>query len=368
MCRGCVDTTSCDGVTHRLQYAVRTSRPDCLAHSRTRKRGTWRKPLLVHGQAIPATDTVPDPQDRATDRRRHQDHLHRHLRLGPASPRRLHADHGDRRRPRPRADGRRRRGRKRRSPSLKKGDRVVVPFTISCGTCFFCQKTLFSRCDNSNPNAKIAAAAMGHSPAGLFGFSHMLGGYAGGQAEYLRVPYADVGPLKIESGPAGREGAVPLGHLPDRLHGRRERRASSRATRSPCGAAGRSPSSRSRAARGCSGRAGVIAIDRVPERLEMAEAREGRDDQLRQGVVYDTAPGDDQGRGPDRCIDAVGCEAHAAGTIDAVAGQGEGARSDGGTDRRTSCARRSCAAARGARSRSRASTSGSRTRSRSGRS
>src|SRR5690349_5898918 len=82
---------------------------------------------------------------------------------------------------------------------LKKGDRVVVPFTISCGDCFFCKKTLFSCCDRSNPNAELARKAMGHSPAGLFGFSHMLGGFPGGQAEYLRVPYADIGPLKIES-------------------------------------------------------------------------------------------------------------------------------------------------------------------------
>jgi threonine dehydrogenase-like Zn-dependent dehydrogenase len=83
--------------------------------------------------------------------------------------------------------------------NLRRGDRVVVPFTIACGECFFCKKTLFSCCDVSNPNAEIARKLMGHSPAGLFGYSHMLGGYAGGQAEYLRVPYADVGPIKIES-------------------------------------------------------------------------------------------------------------------------------------------------------------------------
>src|SRR3954469_19198992 len=80
---------------------------------------------------------------------------------------------------------------------LKKGDRVVVPFTISCGTCWFCERQMFSLCDNSNPNAEIARQAMGQSPAGLLGYSHMLGGYAGGQAEYLRVPYADVGALVV---------------------------------------------------------------------------------------------------------------------------------------------------------------------------
>jgi threonine dehydrogenase-like Zn-dependent dehydrogenase len=84
--------------------------------------------------------------------------------------------------------------------NLRVGDRVVVPFTISCGDCFFCKKQLFSLCDTSNPNAEIARKAMGHSPAGLLGYSHMLGGFPGGQAEYLRVPFADVGPLKIPDG------------------------------------------------------------------------------------------------------------------------------------------------------------------------
>jgi threonine dehydrogenase-like Zn-dependent dehydrogenase len=82
---------------------------------------------------------------------------------------------------------------------LNVGDRVVVPFTIACGTCYFCQKGLFSLCDTSNPNADLARKAMGQSPAGLFGYSHMLGRFTGGQAEFLRVPFADVGPLKIPS-------------------------------------------------------------------------------------------------------------------------------------------------------------------------
>src|SRR5204863_605478 len=82
---------------------------------------------------------------------------------------------------------------------LKRGDRVVIPFCISCGGCWFCQRQLFSLCDVSNPNREMAKKAMGQSPAGLFGYSHLMGGFSGGQAEYLRVPYADVGPLKIES-------------------------------------------------------------------------------------------------------------------------------------------------------------------------
>ena len=82
---------------------------------------------------------------------------------------------------------------------LKVGDRVVVPFTISCGDCFFCKRGFFSGCERSNPNHKTAEKLWGHSPAGLFGYSHVLGGFPGGQAEYLRVPYADVGPIKVPS-------------------------------------------------------------------------------------------------------------------------------------------------------------------------
>src|SRR5437763_6980245 len=81
--------------------------------------------------------------------------------------------------------------------NLQKGDRVVVPFPIACGGCFSCQHGMFSLCENSNPNAWMAEKLFGHSPAGLFGYSHMLGGYAGGQAEYARVPFADVGPIKV---------------------------------------------------------------------------------------------------------------------------------------------------------------------------
>lgn len=84
--------------------------------------------------------------------------------------------------------------------NLKVGDRVVVPFVISCGHCWFCQQGLYSACDTTNPNAPAAAKIMGQAPAGLFGYSHLLGGYAGGQAEYLRVPHADIGPIKIPDG------------------------------------------------------------------------------------------------------------------------------------------------------------------------
>ena len=103
--------------------------------------------------------------------------------------------------------------------NLSIGDRVVVPFPIACGNCAACASGLWSLCENSNPNAWMAEKLWGHSPAGLFGYSHMLGGYAGGQAEYARVPFADVGPLKIPEG-LSDEQVLFLGYFPDRLHGR----------------------------------------------------------------------------------------------------------------------------------------------------
>src|SRR5205823_4160301 len=84
--------------------------------------------------------------------------------------------------------------------ALRPGDRVIVPFTIACGRCWFCQQQLWSACDNSNPNAWMAEALYGHAGSGLFGYSHMMGGYAGGQAELVRVPFADVGPFKVPAG------------------------------------------------------------------------------------------------------------------------------------------------------------------------
>jgi threonine dehydrogenase-like Zn-dependent dehydrogenase len=200
---------------------------------------------------------------------------------------------------------------------LKLGDRVVVPFTISCGECFFCKKGLFSCCDTSNPNAEMAQKAMGHSPAGLFGFSHLLGGFPGGQAEYLRVPYADVGPLKIESDLPDEQvlflsDIFPTGYM----------------AAENCGI----ESGDTVAVWGCGpvgqfaiqsawmlGAGRVIAIDRVKERLKMAEEH-GKAETINfeQHKVYDRLQELTQGRGPDRCIDAVGCEAHAAGFLGSV--------------------------------------------------
>lgn len=201
--------------------------------------------------------------------------------------------------------------------NLQPGDRVVVPFTISCGDCYFCNKQLYSCCDTSNPNAEIAKKAMGHSPAGLFGFSHMLGGFPGGQAEYLRVPYADVGPLKIESDLPDEQvlflsDIFPTGYM-----------AAENCGIEPGDVV---------AVWGCGpvaqfaiqsawmlGAGRVVAIDRVPERLRMAEVH-GKAETINfeEHDVYERLQELTGGRGPDRCIDAVGCEAHSTGAMDAV--------------------------------------------------
>jgi len=200
---------------------------------------------------------------------------------------------------------------------LKLGDRVVVPFVIACGTCYFCRKGMFSLCDTSNPNAEIARKAMGQSPAGLFGFSHMLGGFAGGQAEYVRVPFADVGPIKISSDLRDEQvlflsDIFPTGYM-----------AAENAEIEPgdtvavwgCGPVGQFTIQSA----WMLGAGRVIAIDRVPERLQMA-VEKGKAEIINfdKEDVYDRLMEMTSGRGPDRCIDAVGTEAHGGGSLDAV--------------------------------------------------
>jgi len=200
---------------------------------------------------------------------------------------------------------------------LKKGERVVVPFVIACGHCFFCSKTLFSCCDTTNPNAEAARKLMGHSPAGLFGFSHLLGGYAGGQAEYLRVPHADVGPIKIESDLPDEKvlflsDIFPTGYMAAE---NAEIESGDTVAVWGCGPVAQMT------IQSCwmLGAGRVIAIDCVPERLEMARTR-GRAETINfeEEDVYERLIAMTQGRGPDRCIDAVGCEAHETGAVDAV--------------------------------------------------
>ncbi len=198
--------------------------------------------------------------------------------------------------------------------TLQKGDRVVVPFTISCGHCWFCEQTLFSLCDNSNPKPENAEKAMGHSPAGVYGYSHLLGGIPGGQAEYLRVPYADVGPVKIPDGMTDEQvlflsDIFPTGYMAAE---NAEIEDGDTVAVWGCGPVGQFAIQSA----WMLGAGRVIAIDRVPERLRMAEAHSKAEtiNFEEVGSVVDTLKEMTGGRGPDRCIDAVGAEAHAANT------------------------------------------------------
>lgn len=195
--------------------------------------------------------------------------------------------------------------------TLKKGDRVVTPFTIACGHCYFCEHDLWSLCDNSNPNAGLAEKMYGYSPAGLFGYSHMMGGYAGGQAEYVRVPFADVGPIKIPDGLTDEQvlflsDIFPTGYM-----------AAENCEIKPgdvvavwgCGPVGQF-AIRSAFLLGAER---VIAIDRIPERLDMARKAGAEVIDYSQGSVQEMVREMTSGRGPDACIDAVGMEAHGFG-------------------------------------------------------
>jgi len=198
--------------------------------------------------------------------------------------------------------------------TLAEGDRVVVPFTISCGACWFCDHDLYSLCDNTNPNAELAREVMGHSPAGIFGYSHMMGGYAGGQAEYMRVPHADVGPIKIESDLTDEQvlflsDIFPTGHM-----------AAENADIDEydtvavwgCGPVGQFAIQSA----DLLGADRVVAIDRVPERLAMArEHGDAVTIDYEDEDVYDRLMGLTGGRGPDSCIDAVGTDAHGTGVV-----------------------------------------------------
>jgi len=200
--------------------------------------------------------------------------------------------------------------------NLKIGDRVVVPFTISCGQCWFCQKGLFSCCDRTNPNAELAAKAMGQSPAGLFGFSHMLGGYSGGQAEYLRVPMADVGPIKIPDSVTDEQALFlsdifPTGYMAADFC---NLKGGETVAIWGCGPVGQF-AIRSAFLLGAER---VIAIDTVPERLALARAAGARTLDFREEDIYDRIQEMTAGRGADACIDAVGTEPDTRSGFDAV--------------------------------------------------
>ena len=195
--------------------------------------------------------------------------------------------------------------------NLNKGDRVVIPFTIACGHCFFCNRDMWSLCDNSIPDGKLVEKAYGHTPSGLFGYSHLLGGYAGGQAQYVRVPFADTAALKIPEGLTDKQVLFLTDIFPTGYQ------AAEYCNIQPgdtvaiwgCGPVGQF-AIRSAYMLGAER---VIAIDRVPERLAMA--REGKAEtinyeEIDAGEALKEMTG---GIGPDSCIDAVGLEAHGTG-------------------------------------------------------
>ncbi len=199
---------------------------------------------------------------------------------------------------------------------LKVGDRVVVPFTICCGACEQCRRGNWSVCENSNRNAKIAAAAFGHTTAGLFGYTHITGGYPGGQAEYVRVPYADVSPVKIPDGLTDEQVLFLGDILPTGWQAAAQAGIEEGDTVAVwgCGPVGQFAILAAKLL----GAAQVIAIDRVPERLAMAERTGAIPLNFEEESVVLRLADLTGGRGPDRCIDAVGMEAHAARSLDSM--------------------------------------------------
>ena len=191
---------------------------------------------------------------------------------------------------------------------VRVGDRVVVPFPIACGHCWFCRNEQWSLCDNTNPNAHLACKMFGHSPAGVFGYSHLTGGYAGGQAEYVRVPFADVGCLQIrdELAATSRSCSCPTSSPPPTWRPRTAR--SEAATWSRSGVPVRSGSSRSGAH--LLGAERVICLEREQYRMRRAEEAGAETLRVDDGEVQEMLRERTGGRGPDVCIEAVGMEAH----------------------------------------------------------
>jgi threonine dehydrogenase-like Zn-dependent dehydrogenase len=193
--------------------------------------------------------------------------------------------------------------------NLKAGDRVVVPFPIACGACNACERELYSLCENSNPNAGLAEKLWGFSPAGIFGYTHMLGGYAGGQAQYARVPFADVGPLKIENGLPDEQVLFLSDILPTGYMGAELCDIQPGDTIAVWGAGPVGQFAVASAFLLGAGR--VIVIDRFDYRLRMAREHTGAETLNYEEVdVPDALKNLTAGRGPDAVIDAVGMEAH----------------------------------------------------------
>ena len=192
---------------------------------------------------------------------------------------------------------------------LKVGDRVVVPFTITCGECDQCRRGNYSVCERTNRNKALADKVFGHSTAGLFGYTHLTGGYAGGQAEYVRVPYADVAPVKIPDG-LSDEQVLFLGDIfPTGWQAAAQCDIEPEDTVAVWGA-GPVGQFAIRSALLLGARQ-VVAIDRLPERLSMAQAGGAIPVNFEEESVLERLAELTGGKGPEKCIDAVGLEAHA---------------------------------------------------------
>jgi threonine dehydrogenase-like Zn-dependent dehydrogenase len=194
--------------------------------------------------------------------------------------------------------------------TLSVGDRVVVPFPIACGACAMCAAQLFSLCENTNPNAGLAKRLWGHSPAGLFGYSHLLGGYSGGQAEYVRVPFADVGPIKVPAALSDEQVLLlsdlfPTGYMGAEMCDIEPGDVVAVWGAGPVGQLATASARLLGAER-------VVAIDRLPARLALARSRAGATDTLddEEVDVQEALEELTAGRGPDACIDAEGAESH----------------------------------------------------------
>jgi threonine dehydrogenase-like Zn-dependent dehydrogenase len=194
--------------------------------------------------------------------------------------------------------------------NLKVGDRVVVPFPIACGTCWPCRHELYSVCENSNPNWGLAEKAFGHGTAGIFGYSHLTGGFAGGQAEYARVPFADVGTLKVPEGMDDEKvlflsDIFPTGYMGAEMC---DIEPGDTVAVWGCGPVGQFAMASARLL----GAERVVGIDRFSARLELALDGAKADEVINyeEQNTYEALMELTGGRGPDACIDAVGLEAH----------------------------------------------------------
>lgn len=199
---------------------------------------------------------------------------------------------------------------------LKVGDRVVVPFTIICGECEQCRRGNFSVCERTNRNKDIADKMFGHTTAGLFGYTHLTGGYAGGQAEYVRVPYADVGPVVIPEGMTDEQVLFLGDILPTGWQAAAQCDIQPTDTVAVWGA-GPVGQFAIRSAI-MMGAEQVVCIDNVPERLSMARAGGAITINFDEESVLERLSELTRGKGPEKCIDSVGMEAHAARSIDSM--------------------------------------------------